>query len=192
MQACLYLRVSKKDQRPENQMPDLTRIALARGITVVDTIIEKKSGAKRERAGLKQLLKGAHEGRYSHVIVWSLDRLGRTMRGVVETVQALDAINVQVISHQEPWLSLDGPVRPLLLAIFAWVAEQERQRIIERTEAGIETAKANGKIIGRPKVSIDLDEAFKLRKQGLSIEATAKRLGCGVGTLHRALAKAAA
>lgn len=187
MQACLYLRVSKKGQHPENQMPDLTRIAAARGLTIVDTIVEKRSGAKRERAGLKQLLQGAHEGRYTHVIVWSLDRLGRTMKGVIETVEKLDALNVRIISHQESWLSLDGPTRPLLLAIFAWVAQMERERIIERTEAGIETARANGKTIGRPRVSVDLDEAFKLRKQGLSIEATAKQLGCGVGTLCRAL-----
>ena len=154
---------------------------------MVETVIERRSGAKRKREGLKRLLRGAHEGRYSTVIVWSLDRLGRTMRGVVETVQDLDALNVKVISHQEPWLQMDGPIRPLLLAIFAWVAEQERERIIERTEAGIATARANGKTIGRPKVQVDIDEAYRLRKQGLSVAQTAKRLGCGVGTLHRAL-----
>lgn len=190
MKAALYLRVSKKHQHPENQLPDLTRVAEARGLEVVETIIERKSGAKRRRDGLDQLMRGAHEGRYGVVIVWSLDRLGRTMRGVVETVQELDGLNVKVISFTESWLQMDGPIRPLLLAIFAWVAEQERARIIERTEAGIETARSNGKTIGRPKVSVDVDEAYRLRKQGLSVAATAKKLGCGVGTLHRALQSA--
>src|SRR5262252_1834142 len=129
MKCCLYLRVSKKHQRPENQLPDLRRIADARRLEVVDVIVEKKSGAKRRRAGLDQLMRGAHEGRYQVVIVWSLDRLGRSMKGVIETVEQLDALKVAVISHQEPWLDLGGPTRSLLLAIFSWVAQQERERI---------------------------------------------------------------
>lgn len=187
MKCCLYLRVSRRDQTPENQLPALKRIAEARGLEVVEVVIEKRSGAKKKRPGLDQVMKGAHEGQYQVVLVWAIDRLGRSMATVVETITSLDRLGVQVVSHQEPWLDTRGPVRELLISIFAWVAQQERERNIERTLCGIETARSNGKTIGRPKVTLDMDEALKLRKQGLSIEATAKRLGCGVGTLCRAL-----
>lgn len=191
MNAAVYVRVSKRSQTLENQLPDLHRIAAARGLTIVETHSDKMSGAKAARPGLKALMQGAHEGRYTVVLVWAIDRLGRNMGAVVETVTTLDRLGVEVISHKEPWLSMQGPVRSLLLSIFGWVAEQERERIIERTDAGLETAKRNGKKLGRRERAIDLDEAYKLRKAGKSIRETAKALGVGVGTLHRALAKAA-
>lgn len=158
---------------------------------MVEVIEEVMSGAKKARPGLKRVLQGAHQGEWQMVIVWAIDRLGRSMTGVLETVQELDRLGCKVLSHQEGWLTMDGPVRPLLLAIFAWVAEQERARLIERTNAGIATARRNGKTLGRPRVQLDIDQAFRLRKQGLSVAATAAKLGCGVGTLHRALKAAA-
>ena len=183
----LYLRVSTSDQNTDNQLPALQTMALARGCVIVDVIREQLSGAKRQRPGLAQVLAGAHEGRYRFVFVWALDRLGRSMAGVLETVQELDRCGCRVVSHQESWLSLDGPVRPLLIAVFAWVAEQERQRMIERTRAGLATARAKGIQLGRRRVHVDLDAAMRLRKSGLSIAATARRLGIGAATLCRAL-----
>jgi DNA invertase Pin-like site-specific DNA recombinase len=167
------------------------KVAESRGYEVAVVIEEVMSGKKKARPGLQRLLQGAHEGAYQVVIVWAIDRLGRSMTGVVETIQELDRVGCKVVSHQESWLSMDGPVRPLLIAIFAWVAEQERARLIERTHAGMATAKRNGKTLGRPRVTLDIDEAFKLRKRGLSVAAVASRLGVGVGTLHRALKAAA-
>jgi DNA invertase Pin-like site-specific DNA recombinase len=191
VRAVLYLRVSTSDQTTENQLPALRQIAAARGFEVVDEIHETMSGSKKARPGLQRLLQGAHRGAYQVVLVWALDRLGRTMTGVVETVQEFDRLGCRVISHQEQWLDVDGPIRPLLISIFAWVAEMERARNIERTKTGIATARARGKSLGRPKVQLDIDRAFRLHhKEGLSIAATAKKLGVGVGTLHRALAKA--
>lgn len=191
MNAAVYVRVSKRDQTLENQLPDIQRVAQARGLIVVETFSDKMSGAKASRPGMNAMMKAAHEGRFTAVIVWAVDRLGRDMGAVVRTVEELDRLGVQLISHQEPWLVLDGPVRPLLLAIFAWVAQMERQRITERTLAGLDTAKRNGTKLGRKERTIDIDEAFRLRKAGKSIREAAKALGVGVGTLHRALTKAA-
>ena len=67
--------------------------------------------------------------------MWSLDRLHRSMLGALQTVLDLDRIGVQVVSLREPWLDTGSPVRPLLIVIFGWVAEQERIRIGERTRA---------------------------------------------------------
>jgi putative DNA-invertase from lambdoid prophage Rac len=188
MNAALYIRVSKQDQNVENQLPVLRRIAEQRGFVVVAEHVEHMSGSKKARPGLSALLQGAHRGEYGVVLVWAIDRLGRTMSGVVETIQGLDRLGCRVVSHQEPWLMMDGPVRSLLVAIFAWVAEQERARLIERTNMGIATARRNGKALGRPRVEVDVDAVFRLRKAGHSIAAIAKKLGCGVGTVHRAIA----
>ena len=185
--AVIYIRVSKPDQKPENQIPALKLIAEARGLEVVDTIEERMSGAKKSRPGLDKLLDGAHRGEYQVVLCWAVDRLGRSMSAVLETVQKLDAAGCRVVSHQEPWLDMQGPIRPLLLAIFGWVAEQERARIIERTQAGLATARRKGVKLGRPKVTVDVDRALRLMKQGATLREAAKKLGCGAATLHRAI-----
>lgn len=188
--AVLYLRVSKADQNIANQLPALTQIAQARGLEVVEVIEEHLTGSRKARPGLTKLLGGAHRGEYEVVVVWALDRLGRTMAGVLETITELDRIGCRVISHQESWLQMDGPVRSLLVAIFGWVAEQEKARLVERTHAGLATARRNGKTLGRPRVALDIDEAYRLRKAGHSVAVCAKKLGVGVGTLHRALTSA--
>lgn len=192
MNAAVYVRVSKRSQTLENQLPDLERMAAARGLTIVATFSDKMSGSKASRPGFNAMMQAAHEGRFSVVLVWAVDRMGRNMGAVVEAVTTLDRLGVEVVSHKEPWLVLKGPVRALLLSIFAWVAEQERERTIERTDAGLETARRNGKKLGRRQRQVDVDEALRLRKAGRSIRETAKALGIGVGTLHRALARAAA
>ena len=131
----------------------------------------------------------AHAGKFDAVIVWSLDRLGRSMVGNIRTVIDFDRLGVEVISVQEPWMDTTAApgVRDLLLAIFSWVAEQERRRISERTKAGLEKARARGRL-GRPRVRVDLERALELRSQGFSIRAAARTLGIGASTLHRALA----
>lgn len=83
---------------------------------------------------------------------------------------------------------MEGPVRPLLLSIFAWVAEQERARLIERTREGVAQARREGTQLGRPRVIVDLARGCELRAGGLGLREIARKLGVGVGTLHRALA----
>jgi putative DNA-invertase from lambdoid prophage Rac len=185
--AALYLRVSTDEQDVTNQLPALERMAAARGYEIVERFSETMSGAKRARPALDALVLGAKRARYEVILVWAIDRLGRNMSAIVETVTSLDRIGVAVVSHQEPWLDTQGMVRPLLLSVFAWVAQQERERLIDRTKAGVARARAEGKTLGRPKRVIDIDEALRLRKSGLSIASAAKRLGVGTATLHRLL-----
>jgi DNA invertase Pin-like site-specific DNA recombinase len=83
--------------------------------------------------------------------------------------------------------SLGGPVRPLLIAIFGWVAEQERIRIGERTRAGLDRARRRGVKLGRPRVELDLGRLADLRADGLSMAKVAAQLGVSVGTIHAAL-----
>lgn len=184
---CIYVRVSNEKLNLDNQLPPLQQIAKQRGFEVVEVIQEQLSGSKTSRKGIQKLLQGAHQGLYQHVLVWALDRLGRDQADVITTVTKLDSYGCNVVSHQESWLDLKGPTRGLLLGVFAWWAQQERERLIERTRAGLATARVNGTKLGRPKKAVDLDQAYKLLKSGLSYAQTAKKLNIGVGTLHRAV-----
>lgn len=184
MRCAIYARVSTSDQTSDNQLPALRTLAHARGMEIVAEISETMSGAKKARPGLTKLLQGAHRGEYQAVLVVAIDRLGRSMQGVINTVLDLDRRNVQVISLREPWLEMGGPTRELLLSIFGWVAQQERQSIIDRTNAGLARARAEGKRLGRPRASVDLAVARRLIDQGTSVRRLAEELRVSVSTAH--------
>lgn len=169
-------------------MPELTQLAQARGFEVVEVIEEVMSAAKK-RPGFEKVMKLAHEGKVNAVILWALDRLGRSMSGNLTVVIELDRLGVEVISARESWLQMKGPVRQLLVGVFGWVAQQERTRIIERTRAGLDRARSLGKKLGRPGVEIDADKAMLLRRRGLSLRSMASKLGVSHTTLHRFLRK---
>jgi len=184
--AALYLRVSTGEQNLGNQRPDLEQLARVRGLDIA-AVYEEKASAVKSRPEFNKLMADAHTGKFGVVIVWALDRLGRSMVGNLTTVLTLDNMGVQVISGREPWLDMGGPIRSLLIAVFSWVAEQERLRIVERTRAGLDHARAKGIRLGRPKARIDLDAALRLRDEGMSLRDVAKKMKVGTSTLHRAL-----
>jgi DNA invertase Pin-like site-specific DNA recombinase len=90
---------------------------------------------------------------------------------------------------KETWLDTGSPVRSLLVAIFSWVAEQERARLVERTKAGLAAARRRGAKIGRPRRRVDLDRARELRAEGKPLRVVAKDLGVGYATLCRAMVR---
>jgi DNA invertase Pin-like site-specific DNA recombinase len=185
--AAIYLRVSKeRGQTIEAQRPEVEQLARARGFEVVQ-VYEEQASAAKHRPEYARMMKDAKRGTFRALIVWALDRFGRSMVGNLSDVLELDRIGVEVISVRESWLDTGGPVRNLLLAIFSWVAEQERNRLIERTKAGLRAARERGAQLGRPRVHVDLDRARELRATGKSLRAVAKELGIGAATLHRAL-----
>jgi DNA invertase Pin-like site-specific DNA recombinase len=186
--AALYVRVSSDQQHLGNQKPDLRRLAATRGFNVT-SIFEEKMSAVKTRPEFDKMMLAAHEGKFDVVVVWALDRLGRSMVGNLQTVLELDRRGVEVVSVREPWLDTTStsPVRALLVAIFSWVAEQERVHIVARCRAGIERARREGKRLGRPPAEVDLDEALRLRRRGLSIRDAARKLAVGSSTLHRAI-----
>lgn len=188
--AALYLRVSKGEQTPESQRADVQRVARARGFEVVAEYVETAS-AVRMRPAFKQMLAAALAGQLDAIVVWAIDRFGRSMYKNILDVLELDRWGVQLVSVREPWLDNEGPVRDLLVAIFSWVAEQERRRIIERTNAGLERARAKGVRLGRPPRTFTATERARvhvLKAQGSSTRAIAKELGAPETVLRRFLA----
>ena len=132
-------------------------MAEARGdeiVTVFNVTASASQGEHRgEWAKLRRLVA---QGRVKAVYVWALDRVSR--EGIAATLDALTPLfrsGCRVVSAQESWLEQDGPMRELLLSVFAWVAQMESQRRSERTKAGLERRKAQGYRLGRPKGSQD-------------------------------------
>jgi DNA invertase Pin-like site-specific DNA recombinase len=163
----VYLRVSTDRQTVE-------RLAMARGFEPV--VFEEVESASKASPVLDRLLADAHAGRVAAVAVWALDRMHRSMTGAINTVLELDLLGVPVLSVREGWLDTSGPVRPLLVAIFGWVAEQERERLRERTRAGMERARREGKRIGRPPASpVMLHAARDLVATGTPVAEAARR-----------------
>lgn len=165
MRIAIYARVSKKDetQNPKNQLGALRDYAKVLGGKVSVQYVDKASGGKSDRSGFLQMLADADKRKFDLLLIWSLDRLSR--EGIHNTLGYLERLkrnNVAVKSLQESWLDTrDSGLGQLLIAIFSWVANQERQRIVERTKAGLERARKEGKVLGRPFGSKDKKERRK-------------------------------
>lgn len=122
-------------------------------------------------------------------VVWGLDRL--TREGVWETfayIRNLAGHGVEFESFTEAHFPTTGPAGELMLAIAAWIAKQERARIVERTKAGLERARKAGKVLGRPKVVLDRVRLAELRDSGTSWRDIAKTLGISTGTARKVYA----
>ena len=185
--AAIYLRVSTDQQTVENQRRAVEDMARARGYEAV--FYEESESAAKSRPVFERLLADVRSGKRRAVVIWALDRLHRSMVGCIETVLELDRLGVPVLSVREPWLDTTGPVRSLLVAIFGWVAEQERARLIERTKAGMQRARRDGKRLGRPRREVDAAEVVRRRAAGQSWRQIAIALRCPRRTLERAVAQ---
>lgn len=176
MRIALYCRVSKNDesQTPENQLNPLRDYAKALGGEIVAEYIDMASGGNGDRQGFLKMLEDADKRKFDLLLIWSLDRLSR--EGISNTLGYLERLKrsgVALKSLQESWLDTrDEGLGQLLLAIFSWVAQQERKRIVERTKAGLERAKKQGKCLGRPGGSKDKK---KRRKSGYLLRYAKKK-----------------
>jgi DNA invertase Pin-like site-specific DNA recombinase len=190
MNVAAYLRVSTDQQDSSNQVPEIERLCRGRGWAITHRYEETVSGAAKVRPELQRMLADAHAGKFGAVVVWAIDRLGRG--GIAELagiVQRLDAANVALVSVRESWADTSGPVRDLLVSVMAWVAQQERSRLSERTLAGLERAKAKGIRLGRPAIpSHVLERGLRLVDEGKPLARAAAQVGCSPARLRQARA----
>lgn len=155
--AVIYARCSKSEQHPENQRKELIALAERRGFEITHIYEENESAWKNgHQRELARLMLDASHGRFHILLVWALDRLSRegALR-ILSIVHRLKQHGVHVISYQEPWTDSPGDIGEILYAIAGWVARMESERRSERTRAGLERAKAQGKTLGRPAGSRD-------------------------------------
>ncbi len=183
----LYARVSTNGhgQDPEMQLRDLREYADRRGWTVLEEYIDHGvSGTKASRPALNRLMADAQRRKIDTVLVWKLDRFGRSLRHLVNAIAELEAVGVAFVSLRDN-LDLTTPSGRLMFAIIGAMAEFERSLIQERVKAGLRNAKAKGQRLGRPRAAIDETEVHAMRDAGASWRAIAEKLGVGLGTAHR-------
>lgn len=176
-----YARVSTQDQDPALQLDALTQVGCNKVFT------EKASGAQRERPQLQAAIDYMREG--DTLVIWKLDRLARSLKQLIETVEALAARGIGLRSLTE---AIDTATSggKLIFHIFGALAEFERGVIRERTRAGLDAARARGRTGGRPPAlsSDDLAAARALlRDPAITVEQVARRLGVVPSTLYRHL-----
>lgn len=185
----------KQEQTTDNQKPDLVRLAELHGFEFVREYSAHESTAKR-RPIFEEMMADARRREFDVLLVWAIDRFGRSLEGNVRDVLELERLGVRVMSFTESWLDTDtkNPVRGLLLSIFSWISEQERLRRSERTRAGLarvrEHGSKSGKPIGRPP-RLDAAAVARVRAlhaEGRSTRSIAMALHVPRGTVKRALA----
>jgi len=182
----LYCRVSTNHgQDPELQLQELREYAASRGWKIMQEYVDQGvSGSKDSRPALNRLMSDAHQRKIDAVLVWKLDRFGRSLRHLVNALAELEALGVAFISLRDN-LDLSTPSGRLMFQIIGAMAEFERSLIQERVKAGLRNAKAKGQRLGRPRADVDEAEVEALRGSGASWRVVAEKLGVGVGTVHR-------
>ena len=173
-----YARVSTQDQNPQLQSDALEQAGCERIFT------DKASGAIAERTALREALAFARSG--DTIVVWKLDRLARSLKQLISTVEELENRGVGFRSITEAIDTTTSGGR-LVFHIFGALAEFERSIIRERTKAGVEAAAQRGRKGGRPPALSDADHASAkalLRDPSIPIKEVAKRLGVSVSTLY--------
>jgi DNA invertase Pin-like site-specific DNA recombinase len=192
MQVAIYARVSTDDkgQDPENQLRQLRRWCERMGYLIVREYVEQENGNKgvEYRKKLAQMFDGAARREFDLLLVWSLDRFSREgMAATVAHMQRLASHGVAFRSFTEEHLSTENElVRNILLAVLASLAKLEREKISQRTKAGLERARARGKILGRPRFSdADREKLRKALDTGESWHAVSKKTRIPYATVKK-------
>jgi len=186
-------RVSTDKQTCENQLIELRAVAERCGYTIVQEFVDSGiSGAKgrADRPALDFMLKSANQRKFDMILVWSIDRLGRSLQNLVEILNDLQSMRVDLMFLQQGMDTSTSSGR-MMFSIFGALAEFERNLIRERVIAGQNRAKARGVKMGRPtKINDGLKSAIKLlREKGMGIKQIAVECGVGVGTVYSVIEK---
>src|SRR6185437_407585 len=192
MRVVLYARVStkpkktkaqpdsarkEKSQDTENQLAQLRDFCQRQGWTITHEYIDTVSAKTANRPQFQAMFAAASRCEFDLVLFWALDRFSR--EGVFATLQHLQKLNgygVNWRSFTEQYLDSIGPFRDAVLGILATIAKQERVRLSERTLAGLDRARRQGKRLGRPRVVADRGKILDLRKRGVSLGDIAAKL----------------
>ncbi len=189
MRVALYTRVSTLNgQHPEMQLAELREYASRRGWQVTGEYVDEGvSGSKESRPALNRLMADAHRRRFDIVACWKVDRFGRSLKHLVNSLADLDAYGVAFVSLRDN-LDLSTPSGRLMFQIIGAMAEFERALTQERVRCGLQNAVRNGKQLGRPRRVVDRDHILAMQSEGVSLRDIANKLGVGYGTVRMRLA----
>jgi DNA invertase Pin-like site-specific DNA recombinase len=192
VRVALYARVSTSNgqQDPEMQLRELREYANRREMGIVQEYVDcGVSGSRESRPALDRLMSDARRRKFDAVLVWKIDRLGRSLKHLVVTLADLSAVGVAFISLRDN-LDLSTPSGRLMFQLIGAMAEFERALIQERVRAGLRHARAKGKRLGRPGRPVDVAGLLKLRTAGKTWPEIAKETGIPLRTCYRAAREA--
>lgn len=156
MRAALYVRVSTDKQEAENQTLQLTKYCQRSGYTIVEKYVDIMSGAETKRPAYNKMFDDASKYLFDIVVFWDISRFSRSGPSyTLQKLQQLDNLKIGWESYQEQYFRSLGPFKDAVIAIMAAVAKMEREKISERTKAGLDRAVQYGAKLGRPKGSKD-------------------------------------
>lgn len=190
--AFAYLRVSTEEQTVENQKMVLTKWAQENNYQILDFFEDSAVSGRipaTQRRGFQEMLELVKTTGVDAVLVYELSRVGRTFWDTLDAIKAIEQYAPLIsCSPKESFLQTTDPsVRKLLIGILTWVAERERDMLVQRTRDGMVRARAAGKEIGRPQKSIDKNQLITLLASKLPKEKIAKNLGISKATLYKEL-----
>ncbi|MGN6631954.1 MAG: recombinase family protein [Nitrososphaeraceae archaeon] len=192
--AVAYVRVSTGEQTVLNQRLAIDRWALEQGYHVIyyfeDSAISGKIPAILRQA-FKDMLELLKQDRVDAVLVYELSRVGRTFWDTLDAIKAIELYAPLIsCSPRETFLqSTETSIRKLMIGILTWVAEREREMLVQRTKDGMTRAKNSGKLIGRPSKKLDKDNLIRLLAKQVPRTEIARNLGVCKATLYKELRK---
>jgi len=185
--AAIYARVSTHNgQNPEMQLGEVRAYCGRRQWEIAGEYVDTGiSGSKEHRPALDRLLANCRKRMVDAVVVYRYDRFARSVRQLVNALEEFRSLGIDFVSLHEG-VDTSTPNGRLVFGIFASIAEFERELIRDRVRSGLAAAKARGKQLGRPRVTVDGLRIAELRAEGCGWKAIAADLGVGVGTILRA------
>lgn len=186
MKAAIYARVSTFDQNVRMQLNDLRRLAKQRGFELWKEYVDAgQSGGTTSRPSLDAMLADAQRGRFRVLLVWKLDRLGRSASHLISLLEDFKTWNVQLVSFSEG-LDFTTTAGKLFYTLLGAFAEFEKDTIRERVRAGLRAARARGIKLGRPALrkftAKDIRQLRRDRRKGMPFQQLAQRHGTSVWT----------
>lgn len=188
MKVAVYVRVSTQQQTTENQLLELYEVCERNDWTIVDEYNETVSGTKgvNDRKELDRMLKDASRKKFQKVVVWSVDRVGRSMKHLVSVLSQLKDLDIDIYSYKQG-IDTSTTMGSSFFHMVGIFAELENNMRRERQIVGIKRALKDGVRFGRKDV-VDEDKEYQiwqLRTKGKSIRAIAKEVGISVGRTHK-------
>lgn len=188
--AIAYLRVSTEEQTVQTQKIAITKWAKDHGYQVLyffqDPAVSGKVPAT-SRKGFQDLIEFVKSSKVEAVLVYELSRVGRTFWDTLDAIKVIEEYSPLIsCSPRESFLQTTEPsIRKLMISILTWVAEREREMLVQRTKDGMKRAKIAGKEIGRPQKIIDKNSLIALLSENISRAKIARELGISKSTLYK-------
>ena len=187
MKAAIYTRVSTIEQTNDLQLETLKEIAKKSNWDVVQIITEKVSGARGRsgRKGLDDLLTAVTKREVQVILIWAIDRLGRSLTDLVATMDTINSAGADLYIHTQG-IDTSLPAGRMMFQMVGVFAEFERSMIQERVKAGIAVARRKGQKWGRPTVKKSVvRKVARFLEEGLTIRKTAKKVQTSTGTVNK-------